>query len=289
MFSLGIVGNGFVGNATSHFAGTNTQVKMFDADPGKCRPHGTHLEDLLSCDLVMICVPTPMSSDGSCSTHIVESVIRQLRSTHHAPPIIVRSTVPVGFCEAHNVGFMPEFLTENNFLEDFRQNPLWVVGADHDETRQLAKTLLHLAHTDGNILSGDAVFTTTKEAEAIKYFRNCFLATKVGFCNEFYHLCQQHGMSFDVVSSVATRDARIGPSHSQVPGHDGRFGFGGTCFPKDISSLISQFQSLGIPCPILSSVNKRNLEIDRSSHDWEQLVGRAVCATEHEHYSTTER
>lgn len=277
MFSLGIVGNGFVGNATSHFAGSNITVCMFDTNPEKCQPSGTRMEDLLLCDLIMICVPTPMSSDGSCSTKIVENVIAELRSTGGNPTIIVRSTVPIGFCESHHVGFMPEFLTEKNFLHDFHHNPLWIVGTDDETICSHIQTLLEYAHKDGRIISNEVVFTTTKEAEAIKYFRNCFLAMKVGFCNEFYQLCQKHEMSFDIVSSVATKDERIGASHSQVPGHDNQFGFGGTCFPKDLSSLISQFQSLNLPCPILTSVMKRNMEIDRKSHDWKQLKGRAVC------------
>ena len=66
----------------------------------------------------------------------------------------------------------------------------------------------------------------------IKYFRNSFLAVKVSYCNEFYRLCEKMKISYKNVISTAASDSRINESHTNVPGHDGRFGFGGTCFSK---------------------------------------------------------
>ena len=71
-------------------------------------------------------------------------------------------------------------------------------------------------------------------------------------------------------------DSRIGSSHTQVPGPDGLYGFGGTCFPKDLSALISQFDSNNIPSIILKAVQDRNNSIDRPEQDWKQDIGRAI-------------
>jgi len=280
---LGIVGNGFVGKATQGFASDNVEMLLYDIDPDKCSPKETTLRDIAFCDLVMIAVPTPMEADGSCSTRIVKKVIEGLKQFSTHCTIIVRSTVPIGFCEENGVDFMPEFLTEANWPEDFRNNPLWIIGTDFlTESKENAlRTLLSGAKKRGSIVSDTFKVISTKEAEAIKYFRNCFLAMKVGFCNEFYDLCHHAGIDYvSMISLAAHQDNRIGGGHTLVPGPDGLRGFGGTCFPKDLSSLLCQFKERHVPCPILESVQHRNLTIDRPERDWTSLEGRAVVSTE---------
>ena len=71
----------------------------------------------------------------------------------------------------------------------------------------------------------------------IKYVTNCFLATKISFANEIYQICDKLRIDYDKVVEYATLDDRLGKTHWQVPGPDGRFGFGGACFPKDTSAL----------------------------------------------------
>jgi UDPglucose 6-dehydrogenase len=116
----------------------------------------------------------------------------------------------------------------------------------------------------------------TSTAESIKYFRNCFLSTKVSFCNEFESFCKAKGVDYDIVSGYATNDPRIGSSHSSVPGHDGKRGFGGTCFPKDMASLEFQMKESGVESKIISGANDRNNNIDRKEKDWNLDKGRAV-------------
>jgi len=277
---LGIIGNGFVGKATQGFQSSKVDLLIYDIDPSKCQPWGTTLRDVAFCDLTMIAVPTPMDTDGSCSTKIVEKVIQGLRGENPNVLIMVRSTVPIGFCEEQNCLFMPEFLTEANWPEDFRSNPLWIVGVDgfEDQVRNKMEYILTVAQSEGHIVSNELKIISTKEAEAIKYFRNCFLATKVGFCNEFYDLCQSLGIDFDSMISLASDDKRIGSGHTKVPGPDGKRGFGGTCFPKDLASLVFQFKKRDIPSPLLTSVKLRNETIDRPTLDWKNLEGRAVVA-----------
>lgn len=277
---VGIVGGGFVGKATSGFASRGVKVSMYDLQPHLRSPLDVCMEDIYDCHVVFVCVPTPMAKDGSCHTNIVYRVVKDLRNrgTKH---IVVRSTVPVGTCDDLGTHFMPEFLTEKNWEVDFKGCSRWVVGVSDDgddalEFQQLMTRIIEAAQRDGKVDHSTISFCSTKEAELVKYVRNCFLATKVAFCNEIYRFCEKKQLEYAVVADLACDDARIGRSHTEVPGHDGKFGFGGTCFPKDMGSLIHQFKSNHVPCPVLESAQVRNVNIDRPEQDWRNDQGRAV-------------
>lgn len=275
---VGIIGGGFVGKATSGFKSSKTSVSIFDLQAELCVPKGVTIEDMYKCDVVFVAVPTPMSSDGSCHTNIVKKVVHDLKS-HQVKHIIIRSTVPVGTSEELGVHFMPEFLTEKHWKTDFFECGRWVIGVDDDENIQFKNIMTNIIHRcveEGLLKSKNISFCSTKEAELIKYFRNCFLATKIGFCNEIYSLCRQLGLNYEHVRENACEDYRIGHSHSHVPGHDDKFGFGGTCFPKDLASLIHQFATHNVTSPILNAVQQRNVVMDRPGQDWKLDQGRAV-------------
>ena len=109
----------------------------------------------------------------------------------------------------------------------------------------------------------------------IKYFTNTFLATKVSFANEIYSLCKKMNISYDLVVKNVLLDKRIGNSHFNVPGPDGKIGFGGSCLPKDLKAMINLFKSQKVNSEILESVWNKNLKV-RKENDWEKLKGRAV-------------
>ena len=109
----------------------------------------------------------------------------------------------------------------------------------------------------------------SKESEFVKYFANSFFATKVSFFNEMFLLSDKLNLSWDKIVGGVMSDGRIGISHYQVPGHDGDFGFGGTCFPKDINAFIETFENEGIDPVLLKAVWNRNLSI-RKNKDWEK-------------------
>jgi len=134
--------------------------------------------------------------------------------------------------------------------------------------------MINLSYRYGKILHNQMRFVTSTEAEMAKYIRNVTLAVKVGLCNEFEEFCRLKDINYDNVRRVAFLDSRIGPSHTQVPGHDGKRGFGGTCFPKDINSLKYEMQEAGGHGMILDAVIKRNEEVDRINDKLEK--GRAV-------------
>ena len=115
-----------------------------------------------------------------------------------------------------------------------------------------------------------------EEAELTKYVRNTFLATKVSFFNEIEEFCRVHNVSYRKVRELTLYDDRIGDSHTSVPGPDGKRGFGGTCFPKDVSSLLHQILAKGMMSYIILAARNRNVDVDRQEKDWESNKGRAV-------------
>ena len=280
-YTIGIIGGGFVGSATYLLNCKDIKCKIYDLDEKKCVPQGTKLEDLEDCDVIFICVPTPMKRDRSCHTGIVENVIKQVKKQFPTKTnIVVRSTVPVGFSKLHGVHFMPEFLTEGNWKEDFYLCINWIIGVNEElegnqEFKKMMNDIFIVAQRNDVVYHTHSTFYTTSEAEMIKYFRNAFLATKVGFCNEIYRFCEASNLDYTKIIRASCGDTRIGGSHTMVPGPDKRYGFGGTCLPKDINSLQQQFIQKNIDCPIIASVVRRNEEIDRPELDWLQDEGRA--------------
>jgi len=276
---IGIIGNGFVGKATFQLKCDDIDILVYDINPKLCIPSGTILNDLNVCEFIFVSVPTPMQTDGSCYLNIVKNVTLQLQEIDYKGFIVLRSTVPVGTSDSLNCYFMPEFLTEKNYINDFIENKDWIFGLRNigfdNIFKEKIKVLFQLAYKNNKIKYNNIHFTPNKEAEMIKMFRNCFLATKVSFCNEIYQFCKKKNIDYEQVRLLACNDNRILHSHTQVPGHDGLYGFGGTCFPKDSGSLRYEMQKAGVEPHILNSIIYRNENIDRVEKDWEQDKGRA--------------
>lgn len=275
---IGIVGNGYVGQATALLQSVDVEVLIWDTDPNK--RNIDNISELASCDLVFVCVPTPMNADGSCHVEIVESVIAELSNLGiKKDHIVVRSTVSVGTCERLGVSFMPEFLTEANWEQDFKKNRNFIFGFDLPETWEeklsgnlASEKMLQLA----SHAKKDALVLTTKEAELVKYTRNTFLAAKVSFFNEIEEFCTKTSISYENVRGGVCLDERIPQSHTQVPGPDGKRGYGGTCFPKDVDSLLYQMLDENMVPFMLNACRTRNIEQDRSEKDWQKNKGRSV-------------
>ena len=121
--------------------------------------------------------------------------------------------------------------------------------------------------------------TTYETAELIKYMNNCFFATKVSFLNEMKLIADKCNADWNTAVDGFVRDGRIGHTHLSVPGPDGKYGFGGSCFPKDIQALIYFASQLGLDTPTLSGAWNTNLQV-RPERDWEKLEGRAVVKKE---------
>ena len=258
---IGIVGNGFVGNAVYQNQRDKVECKVYDVD--KNRSLNTLGEVILQ-DFIFVCLPTPMRSGGECDLSILDNFFENLPE-HIVGTFIIKSTVPVGttkkYSERHNVIHNPEFLTARNAIADFANSERNIVGGDMELCSEF------VTFFDQHFSDIPSFITTSDESEAIKYFSNTFLAYKVAYFNKIYDLCQAVGMDYDTVCEGVTADSRIGKSHTKVPGIDNDRGFGGTCFPKDLNSLIVQMESHGVNADMLREVWKYNEQI-RKVIDW---------------------
>jgi UDP-glucuronate decarboxylase len=279
---IGIVGNGFVGKATKLLKCNRVQVFVYDIRPEACEPLGTQLEDLEMCDLVFYCLPTPIGHNSSCYTKILEDALPKLSN----PFKVIRSTVPIGFSESMECFFMPEFLTEANWKNDFITSTHWVFGLQqknshlNDEFKNRITRLFDASKDEGSIESSKVYFTTNSEAEFLKLTKNCFLAAKVGIMNELYQLAQIKGVNYETIKELLKMDSRIGVTHLNVPGINNLFGYGGTCFPKDTHSLYSQFQAAGLPSYYFQTSLIRNEYVDRPQREWAVDYWRTTIPTD---------
>jgi UDPglucose 6-dehydrogenase len=272
--NIGIIGQGFVGTAVNEGLKSKFNVETYDiAKKSTCSSIGEVCE---KSDVVFVCLPTPMHPDGSCSTLIVQKVLNEINDLNTCNTVVVKSTIPPGTTEQWNkrynniqIVFNPEFLTEANSIEDFKNQNRIIVGGPRPASTKVAR-LFRKAFPKIPIIK-----TGSTHAEMVKYVTNCFLATKVSFANEMFKVCNELDIDYDKVIEYAKFDERLGYSHWAVPGPDGDFGFGGHCFPKDMNALIYLGDRLGINLKILKSALETNDKI-RSNRDWEQQKGRAV-------------
>ena len=280
MQKIGIVGQGYVGTAVKEVFSKHYDVETYDLDKDKCSVD--YLEDIVELtELIFVCVPTPMKKDGSCDTSIVEAVVKDINdmvvSRNVSGRIVaIKSTIPPGTTnrlnkECHNISviFNPEFLTEANFIDDFKNQNRIIIGGERPSTTKL-RQVYSLAFPNAKIVKTGSI-----TAEMVKYMINTFLATKVSFANEMYQICGRLGIDYDKVVEYSTYDERLGKSHWAVPGPDGHYGFGGSCFPKDINALIHLGLELDMTPEVLMAAWETNLEV-RPEEDWKELKGRAV-------------
>ena len=274
--TVGIIGQGFVGTALRQVFSCYNKVYTYDKAHANLSTHKSIQALSHACDVVFVCVPTPMKPDGSCDTSIVETVCLEACNTGRQNIVAIKSTVPPGttkkindMCRDSQVVFNPEFLLERNATEDFRNTTRVILGGPRPATTRLKQFYTNV-FPKANIIKTDATI-----AEFVKYLTNCFLAVKVSMANEIAAMCESPGVDYDKVIEYATQDARLGDSHWSVPGPDGHFGFGGSCFPKDLNALIQCAIDLGISPNTLVGAWNTNLVV-RPEKDWEELKGRAV-------------
>ena len=277
--NIGVIGQGFVGSAIVEGLKNYYDILTYDIDSTKCN---STLEGVIEhCDVIFQCLPTPMKKSGECDMSIVESSLsninelsRELRGKN--PIVVIKSTVPPGTTEKLNeknenldVIFSPEFLTEVNSFDDFKNQTRIILGGTRPATTKV-KTMLRKAFPHIPIVK-----TGYRTAEMVKYFLNNFLTTKVLFANEMYQVCKELNIDYDKVTEYSLYDPRLGKSHLAVPGPDGDFGVGGHCFPKDLAAMIHLAQSLGVDTTILRAVLQKNNKV-RTNRDWERMFGRAI-------------
>lgn len=276
---MGIVGQGFVGSAIYEGLKGFHEIRTYDIDESLC--NATHREVCWGSDIIFVCIPTPMRKSGECDTRLLESVVRKIEDEcandprSNRPILVIKSTVTPGTTERINessfldVCFSPEFLTEANSFKDFSAQTRIIIGGPRPATGKI-KQMLRKAFPTVPIIK-----TGVKTAEMVKYFTNCFLATKVTFANQMYDICRAIDCDYDKVCEYALYDNRIGKSHLTVPGPDGDRGFGGHCFPKDLEAMVHFAERNDVIVDLLKQVKTSNSTY-RSNRDWELMEGRAV-------------
>lgn len=275
---IGIIGQGFVGNAVYNKFKEHYDVLTYDLDESKSNSNVNEI--INKCENIFVCLPTPMNRDGSCNINIVEQVLAGIDLTtdnlETKRNIIIKSTIPPGttakwnlLFESLNIVFNPEFLTERNAIKDYENQNRIILGGVRPATTEL-KRVFSKVFPKAHIIKTDST-----HAEMVKYLTNTFLSVKVSFANEIYQLCDGLGIDYDKVVEYATYDERLGKSHWNVPGHDGDFGFGGHCFPKDLNAILYLTEKLGTINNVLCATNETNNNV-RKNRDWEGMKGRAV-------------
>ena len=267
---VGIVGNGFVGESQAFAFSPTNEIRIYDVDPLK----STHTkEETHQSDFIFVCVPTPMDMGGKQDLSYIERVFEEAKE---GPIYIIKSTVLPGTTEMlqrrypHlNIIFSPEFLTERTAKLDMLTQARVIFGGDEVLTKRVEELF------SGRFMNRHYIHTDSKTAEFIKYMNNTFFATKVSIMNEYYRLAQLVGVNWDDALYGFASDGRVGDSHLHVPGPDGKVGFGGTCFPKDINALMSMANDVGVNMNVLEATWKTNLEV-RPEQDWNKLKGRAI-------------
>jgi nucleotide sugar dehydrogenase len=280
--NIGVIGRGFVGSAVAHgfspSVGYDAVVRVYDKDPTKKE---CELDEVVrESDVVFISVPTPSNKDGSINLDILFQCLDEINEVYQNTfntIFLVRSTIVPGTTRklqekfpSLRLVFNPEFLTERSANFDFISQSRFVLGGDAKDTNIIADLYRHRFGESVSIIESN--FET---AELIKYACNTYFATKVSFLNEMRLISDAVNADWDKLVEGFIRDGRIGSSHTNVPGPDGKFGFGGSCFPKDIQALIHFADEIDIDLPVLKGAWETNLKV-RPEKDWEKLLGRAI-------------
>jgi len=278
---IGIIGSGFVGSAVrygfSPNVGVDADVKVYDKNPS--RSTHTLQEVVVGSDIIFLSVPTPSNKDGTINLDIVEEALSDINVYAASVDniILVRSTVTPGTTRKLQqkypnlrIVFNPEFLTERSANFDFINQTRFILGGNPEDIIEVSELF---RQRFGQSIS--IVETNYETAELIKYMGNTFFATKISFLNDMKLLADKCGAIWKHAVEGFVRDGRIGHSHLNVPGHDGKYGFGGSCFPKDIQALIKYGDEIGVDMGVLKAAWETNLKV-RPEKDWEQLKGRAV-------------
>jgi UDP-glucuronate decarboxylase len=273
-----IIGFGFVGKATYLLNNEQINIFVYDINPDLCIPKNIKLEEVVKdVELIFVSLPTPLNIDGTCYTKLIDDVIKNVEHDY----IVIRSTIPIGYSDSKRVFFMPEFLTEKDWRNDFINNKYWIFGiyenCTGEKKREFEKRITKLftyAYNNRSIQYNNLIFCSNKEAELTKLIKNTFLSTKVTYFNEIYDLTDKLNIDYNKVIELVKTDERIGVTHMACPGHDKKRGYGGTCFPKDTNSMYYQLVENNVDTHIFEANLYRNEIIDRPERDWLADKGR---------------
>lgn len=276
--NIGIVGAGTVGGAlAAAFHDKSHTLSVYDKEASRRR---STLTQVLACDLVFVCLPTPqkegsLECDLSYVHNFFDGVCRVFGGSYKDINWVLKSTVPVGTTRKLrddfglvNLVHSPEFLTARTAKEDAAEPRVNIIGIPHTAPLLLKKEYNPIGsdlrklyaetwpEVPVRILSSD-------ESEFVKLMQNSFSAVKISFFNEMRAFADEVGLNWQACLTAALAQGWIGEMHTQVPGPDGKRGYGGTCLPKDIANLINCMRKQDCFPVVCHAALRRNEDIDR--------------------------
>lgn len=268
---IGIVGNGVVGNATALAFADRHEVRCYDHISDR-RTHDIH--ETLESDVIFVCLPTPQKI-GSLECDISGIMNFFAGRVHTANRnYVLRSTVPIGTTrmlreryDLVNLVHSPEFLTARTAVEDAANPTRLLIGNTvppgelWSNGNRCAELLNILYHQDWPNVP--KFLMSSDESEAVKLFQNSFSAVKIAYFNEIRCLTDKLELNWDTCMSALLAGKWINSMHTDVPGPDGKRGYGGTCLPKDIANLADCIWKNGCSNWMTTAAMDRNEE-DRS-------------------------
>ncbi len=259
---IGIVGYGFVGKGMHRFFGKMVTAIYDPYFTQKIKGIRNSKQAINACDLAVVCVPTSPQKDGSCDTGIVKSTIAWLKT----PLILIKSTVEPGTTQKllkktkKNIAFSPEYMGESRYFtpywkypdpEDMKKHTFQIFGGPRPVTQKIIDIFVHVMGPHVTYLQTDA---TT--AEVVKYMENAWGATKVTFANEWFDICQAHGVDYREARELWTMDSRIEKMHTAV--FVDKRGYAGKCLPKDVKAIIASCHKHNYQPKLTEAVDKVN-------------------------------
>jgi UDPglucose 6-dehydrogenase len=219
--TIGIIGCGVIGGALKQWISEhNPDCNVLVSDPAK----GFN-DNISTADIFFISIHIPTELDNTQNLDPLREIIRGLPDK----PIIIRTTIIPGTTNLlkkelnKNIIFMPEFLRENYAYEDFCSQPMVFCGEE-----DLLKSIF---------VGKKYEIMSSLEAEITKYAHNVFCALKVTFFNGIHELADKNGCNYQKIRDGFLLSGQINQRHTTVPGPDGKFGYGGKCFPKDVDAF----------------------------------------------------
>ncbi len=241
MLNIGIIGLGVIGSVMKKWIEKfNPNCNFLISDP----PKGFN-DDLSNADIIFISIHIPTEDNNTQNLSLLKDIIKKCPNK----PIFIRTTLLPGTCDklskelGKEIFFMPEFLTERTAYEDFCQQSMIYTGYE--------KLL-------SQIFVGKHYITMSNlEAEIAKYSHNVFGAVKVTYFNGIYELCKKFGCDYNNIRRGTLLSGYINEHHTMVPGPDGKFGYGGKCFPKDVKAFMNfaKQENLGQLLEITNNIN----------------------------------
>lgn len=255
--NIGIVGLGVIGTACKYgFEKLGHLVKSHDIKLN------TKITDIINCEIIFLCVPTPSNYDGSCDTSIVKSVVYELKNNNYDGVIAIKSTVNPTTTQNLidetnlNICFVPEFLRERCAISDFTENhEILAIGTHNDNTFDIVKKC-HGSYPK------NIVRMLPTEAELLKYYSNVFNAMKITFANEMYEICKKLNVDYSIIKDSFIKRGTTKDVYLDV--NENFRGYAGVCLPKDTKALDFFVKSIGLDLKLFETIDSENKKFKKT-------------------------